>query len=199
MTNASPATSSRTAETSAPILEVLAERWSPRSYDTTVDIDEAKLTSVLEAARWSPSASNSQPWRFIVARRGSESFTKIHDNLMGFNQAWAGNAAVLIVALAETVDEDGKTRPWAEYDLGQASAHLSVQAHHEGLHIHQMGGIVVDGLRDAFNLPESLTPITAITLGTLAAPEELANDILREREVAPRERKSLDEILVVND
>lgn len=199
MTIASDAPIVRTAETSSPILEVLAERWSPRSYNTDIAIDEAALTSILEAARWSPSAANSQPWRFIVGRRGTATFDKILANLVGFNQAWAGKAAALIVNIAETKDADGNARPWADYDLGQASAHLSVQAHAEGLYIHQMGGIDADGLRAAFDLPENLNAVTVSALGVLDTPEALGNEVLIEREVARRERFALDEIVIVND
>ncbi|KQQ06207.1 MULTISPECIES: nitroreductase family protein [unclassified Rathayibacter] len=190
-------TAPRTASTSAPILEVLAERWSPRSYDSSAEIPAETLTSLLEAARWSPSASNTQPWRFIVARRGTPEFDRIVENLMGFNAAWAGSAAALIVALTETVDAEGKARPWAVYDLGQAVAHLSVQAHHEGLHVHQMAGFEKDGIRAAFGVDERFDPVTVAAVGVLAAPEALENDTLREREVAPRTRLALDEIVLV--
>ncbi|WP_345762324.1 nitroreductase family protein [Diaminobutyricibacter sp. McL0608] len=187
----------RTADTSAPLLPVLADRWSPRAYDATAPVDEVKLTAALEAARWSPSANNSQPWRFIVARRGTAAFDTIAANLMGFNQAWAGSAGVLIVALAETVDENGKERPWGKYDVGQAIAHLSVQAHHDGLHVHQMGGFIADGLREAFGIEERFAPISVTALGVLGSPDDLP-EALREREVAPRSRTDLDELLLVN-
>ncbi|WKK72925.1 nitroreductase family protein [Rathayibacter oskolensis] len=190
-------TAPRTAQTSAPILDVLAERWSPRSYDSSAEIPTETLTSLLEAARWSPSASNTQPWRFIVARRGTPEFDRIVETLVGFNAAWAGSAAALIVALAETVDAEGTARPWAVYDLGQAVAHLSVQAHHEGLHVHQMAGFDKDGLRAAFGVDERFDPVTVAAVGVLAGPEALSNDVLREREVAPRTRLALDEIVLV--
>src|SRR5829696_2955681 len=71
----------RTASTESPVLDVLAGRWSPRAYDVDAPIDETKLASALEAARWSPSANNTQPWRFIVARRGTAAHTRVHDAL----------------------------------------------------------------------------------------------------------------------
>src|SRR5690606_16717422 len=143
---------SRTAETSAPIHEVLAERWSPRSFDSSVEVPSEKITAALEAARWSASAANTQPWRFIVARRGTTEHDTIVENLMGFNQVWASSAQVLIVNLAAIAAEDGTPLRWSQYDLGQAVANLTVQAHHDGLHVHQMGGIEVDGLRQAFDI-----------------------------------------------
>jgi nitroreductase len=191
------ATASRTADTSAPILDVLAERWSPRSFDTTAEISDGTLASLLEAARWSPSAGNSQPWRFLVARRGTAEFDAIASTLVGFNAAWAGSAAALLVALAETVDAEGKPRPWAVYDLGQAVAHLSVQAHHDGLHVHQMAGFEKDALREAFAIDDRLDPVTVAAIGAVGAPEALSSDVLREREVAPRTRLPLEELVLV--
>lgn len=191
-------TLSRTAVTSEPIHAVLAERWSPRSFDSSVEIPEAKITAALEAARWSASASNSQPWRFIVARRGTAEHATIVENLVGFNQAWAESAQVLIVNLAALSTEDGSPLRWAEYDLGQAVATLTVQAHHDGLHVHQMGGIDVDGLRNAFAVAATLEPVSVTALGVLGEPGALASDVLREREVAPRSRRDLDELLIVN-
>ncbi|PPG46193.1 MULTISPECIES: nitroreductase family protein [unclassified Rathayibacter] len=191
------ATASRTASTSAPILDVLAERWSPRSYDATATVSDETLASLLEAARWSPSASNSQPWRFIVARRGTDEFDSIVATLAGFNGAWAGSAAVLVVALAETVDSEGKPRPWAVYDLGQSIAHLSVQAHHEGLHVHQMAGFDKDAVRAAFGVDERFDPVTIAAVGVAADADALANETLRERETAPRTRLPLEELVLV--
>ncbi|MET0933745.1 MAG: nitroreductase family protein [Mycetocola sp.] len=191
-------TLSRTAVTSAPIHSVLAERWSPRSFDPSVEIPEAKITAALEAARWSASASNSQPWRFIVARRGTAEHATIVENLVGFNQTWAASAQVLIVNLAALSTEDGTPLRWAQYDLGQAVATLTVQAHHDGLHVHQMGGIDVEGLRTAFTVPAALEPISVTALGVLGEPDALANDVLREREVAPRSRRPLDELVLVS-
>lgn len=191
-------TLSRTAVTSAPIHAVLAERWSPRSFDSSVDVPEEKITAALEAARWSASASNTQPWRFIVARRGTAEHATIVENLVGFNQAWAESAQVLIVNLAALSTEDGSPLRWAEYDLGQAVATLTVQAHHDGLHVHQMGGIDVDGLRNAFAVAATLEPVSVTALGVLGEPDALASDFLREREVAPRSRRDLGELLIVN-
>lgn len=191
-------TVNRTAVTSAPIHEVLAERWSPRSFDSSVAIPEEKITAALEAARWSASASNTQPWRFIVARRGTTEHATIVENLMGFNQAWASSAQVLIVNLATVTAEDGTPLRWAQYDLGQAVATLTVQAHHDGLHVHQMGGIEVDGLRTAFDIEPTLEPISVTALGVLGEPDALASDVLREREVAPRSRRPLEELVLVS-
>ena len=190
--------SPRTAQTSAPVIDTIAERWSPRSFDADHTLPEGALRGIFEAARWAPSASNTQPWRFIVTRRGSESFARVAETLMGFNQQWAVNAAALIVNVANTVDAEGKPLPWAEYDLGQAVSHLSVQATAEGFHVHQMGGFDRAAVAAAFGLAETQTPVSITALGRLGSAD-LLPDVLRERETAPRTRVDLDDLILVND
>lgn len=190
--------SSRTAQTSAPVLDALAERWSPRSFDGDHSLPEGALRGLFEAARWAPSANNSQPWRFIITRRGSESFAKVESALAGNNQLWAGRAAALVVNIAEVVDAAGTPRKFAEYDLGQAVAHLSVQAQSEGLHLHQMGGFDRDAVRAAFEIDERFVPVSVTAIGALGSHDQLSEP-LRERESAPRVRLPLEELVLVND
>jgi len=188
----------KTAQTDAPILDVLAERWSPRAY-TAEPIDEAKLASALEAARWSASGGNSQPWRFIVARRGSAAFDKIASTLAPFNAVWAPAASVLLVGLyTELRDQSGNLRNTVFYDLGQAMAHLSVQAHHDGLHVHQMTGFDPAALAEAFGLPAEVKPFVVATIGTVGSPDDL-DAALAERERQPRTRLARDQIVLVDE
>ena len=187
----------RTAPTDAPILDVLAERWSTRVFDTETPIDEEALRSALEAARWTPTGMNHQPWRMILARRGGEAHAKVVSALMGFNQAWAPAAGALLVVLAENETAEGDARPWALYDAGQAAAHFTVQAHAEGLATHQMGGFVADDLRAAFDIDPRFTPVTVIAVGALG-DIDAAEEGLRQRELAPRERRTVAESLLVD-
>ncbi|WP_087133083.1 nitroreductase family protein [Microbacterium esteraromaticum] len=187
----------RAAQTEHPVLEVLAARWSPRAYDAQAAVDEAKLASALEAARWSPSAYNSQPWRFIVARRGTELHQGVVSALVEFNQAWASHAAVLIVAIAETADESGRSNTHAVYDLGQAVAHLSVQAHSDGLHVHQMSGFDPEKVRELAGLEPRFVPTTAIALGELGTADALP-EAMQQGETAPRMRRPINETIIAS-
>jgi len=186
----------RTAQTDAPILDVLAERWSTRIFDPGTAIDEDALASALEAARWAPSASNSQPWRFLVARRGTVAHAHIVAALVGFNQGWAKDAAALIV-FAATTAADGKPLAWATYDTGQAAAFFTVQAHASGLYRHQMGGFDRAAVIDAFGLGPELAPVTVMAIGALGDPASVP-EALREREAAPRTRRPIAQSLVVD-
>lgn len=187
----------RTAPTEHPVLEVLAERWSPRAFDAENAIDEAKLAASLEAARWTPSANNSQPWRFIVARRGTALHAQVVDALVGFNQAWAVNAAVLVVAVAETATEDGTPITHALYDLGQAVAHFSVQAHHEGLLVHQMSGFDPEAVREFAELEPRFSAVTVFAVGEFGDVTALP-EVLQQRETAPRVRRPIAETVILS-
>jgi nitroreductase len=182
---------------SAPVLDVFAERWSTRIFDADAPIDEAALASALEAARWAPSASNTQPWRFVVARRGSGTHAVVASTLMGFNPSWAPDAGALVVVLAELETADGTPLRWAEYDAGQAAAFFVVQAHAAGLHAHQIGGFDRAALREAFELPASLEPLAIIAVGALGDPDR-ASDELRTRESAPRSRRPIEESILLD-
>jgi len=180
----------RSADTDVSLITALADRWSPRAFDPDAIVERETVRTILEAARWAPSANNTQPWRFLVARRGTADFTAIHDQLAGFNKAWADSAAILIVNIAATVDDSGRPMTFARYDLGQAVAHLSVQAQHEGLHTHQMGGFDGAAIHEAFGLDDSLEVVSVTALGVLGDADTLPEP-LKEREGAPRVRRAL--------
>jgi nitroreductase len=186
----------RTAVTAVPLHPVLADRWSTRAYDGS-PVDDAALTALLEAARWAPSAMNAQPWRFLVGRLGVDgpdaTWQAISDSLAEGNRLWADRASVLVVATARTSDPDGTSRAVAPFELGLAVAQLSMQAHADGLHVHQMGGFNADVLRFTLNVPDDFTPYVVLAIGRRGADDHLP-EFLREREAAPRERLPLAEI-----
>ncbi len=185
--------SAKTARTAAPLHPLLASRWSPRALDPNHRLDEDRLTALLEAARWAPSASNTQPWRFAVTLRGSVEHAAVLEALG--NRAWAHAASALLVVAAETVAPDGAVRPWALYDTGQAVAHLSVQAEHEGLAVHQLGGFDRDCVRSVLDAPEWVEPLVVLAVGRRDDTAELPEPLAR-REAAPRTRLPLDQLLV---
>jgi nitroreductase len=183
------------ATTDAPLHPLLAERWSPRAFDADHRLTEQQLTALLEAARWAPSASNTQPWRFAVALRGTAEHAAILDALAPGNRAWAHAASALVVAAAATLGPDGAERPWAVYDTGQAVAHLSVQACADGLAVHQMGGFDRNAVAAALDAEEGVTPLVVLAVGRRGSTSRLAEP-LAGREAAPRERLPLDSLLL---
>ncbi|CAL9658086.1 nitroreductase family protein [Streptomyces thermocarboxydus] len=180
--------SPRTANTAVAVHPLLAERWSPRSFDATHTITDEELVSLLEAARWAPSARNSQPWRFLVGRRGDTTYRRIFATLAPGNRLWAGNSSLLVAAVAAERLESGTPHPGAAYDTGLAVAQLSLQARALGLHAHQMGGFDPERLRTSLGVPDGYQPLSITAIGALAAPELLPQE-LRDRETAARERR----------
>jgi nitroreductase len=181
----------------APVLDAVAERWSTRIFDAETPIDEEALASAREAARWAPSAANTQPWRFIVARRGTAAHEAVVASLAGFNAAWAPSAGALVVVLTERAKQDGTPLAWAQYDAGQAAAFFVLQAHAAGLYSHQMGGFDRDVISRDFALDTTTEPLAVIAVGALGDPAA-ATDELRAREAAPRTRRPLADSLIVD-
>lgn len=185
----------RRAATDADLHPLLAARWSPRGFDRTHVLDDSDLATLLEAARWAPSSSNSQPWRFLVTRRGEPAFDRLHAQLAEGNQGWTPAASALLIAAATVVDEKGDPLPWARYDTGQAAAHLSIQASAMNLVVHQMAGFDPAGITAQFALPAGVEPVTALAIGRWD-PQAPLPDYLQEREFAPRERRPLTDLVL---
>jgi nitroreductase len=177
---------------------LLQERWSPRAFDETHVLPASAVTSLVEAARWSPSAGNSQPWSFIVGLRGDATHATIVSALSRGNSSWAPRASALIVTahqLASGPDHELPFDAYTQYDLGQAAAHLSIQAHALGLHAHQMAGFDHDAVAGAFAVPAHWKVTTLIAVGQLTDAAALGDAGLIAREEAARSRRPLSEFV----
>ncbi|MEE4257094.1 MAG: nitroreductase family protein [Bacteroidales bacterium] len=168
---------------------LLKKRWSPRAF-AEKPVEEQKLKNILEAARWSPSASNLQPWVFIIGMKGGKTYEKIFSTLVEFNQLWTKLAPVLILNCGRIAGEDGKPFSTWQYDTGQAVAHLSVQAMAEGLHVHQMSGFDALKAAELFSLPDNVRAVSVTAIGYIGDPS-LLHPRMRKSEVAERERKEM--------
>jgi nitroreductase len=184
----------KTATTQESIHELIAGRWSPRSFDPNRPVSPAGLVAVLEAARWAPSCFGDEPWRYVVCDRFEDEnvWQAALDCLSEKNQLWARNAPVLMLAVAESRFRNGRANRWAQYDTGAASVSLCLQATAQGMAAHQMGGFDSAKARETFQVPEQFTPMAMIALGYQADPEGVHEDF-REQELAPRVRRPLGE------
>jgi nitroreductase len=177
------------------VLPAIHERWSARSFDGR-EVSEATLKKVFEAARWTASSFNEQPWRFVVGRRGSETYRKIYESLAAANQTWAHRAPVLMVGVAATRQgKTGTANRFALYDLGAASSYLTLEAATLGLTTHQMGGFDQEAVRKALGIPAEYAVGAVIALGYQGEPAVLGDVTMIERETTARTRKPLDEIV----
>ncbi|MER7011036.1 nitroreductase family protein [Saccharopolyspora sp. NPDC000359] len=185
---------SKPAQTSVPVHPLLAERWSPRALDPATTLSDEQFTALFEAARWAPSWGNTQPARYLAARRGEPTFDRIHGTLSRGNKGWTSNAAALAIGVARVVDEDGEPMPYGEYGLALATQNLVLQAVAEGLHGHQMAGFDRDAARAEFGIPAEFEPVVAVAIGGLGSVAGMP-ERLREKELRPRTRKPLAELV----
>jgi nitroreductase len=177
------------AKTEHPVQDFVAKRWSPYGFADR-DVSEADLRSLFEAARWAASSFNEQPWCYIVATSAQEmEFARLLSCLVEANQAWAKAAPVLALGVVTlNFRRNGEPNRVALHDLGLATGNLVAEATARGLSIHQMGGILPDRAREIYAIPEGSEAVTGIAIGYAGDPETFSKEI-RERDLAPRERK----------
>lgn len=178
----------------ADLTPLLAFRWSPRAFDPNAELTGDEAASLLEAARWAPSAGNAQPWRFALGHRPDETWKRILVSLPEPDQGWARHAAALVVG-AYTAPVDGGVAERAAYDLGQAVAHLTVQATALGLHVRQLTRFDRAGLATELDLAAGIRPLVVAVIGRLGDPATLPPG-LRTREIALRRRHPLAALLL---
>lgn len=189
--------SEKIAQTRVAIHSLLAERWSPRAFSSQA-VDEKKISTLIEAARWSPSSYNLQPWRFIVWHQDQNPyFEQVYATLSNTNKAWVRNVPVLIGVFADTRGVEGQVNHAAVYDTGAAALALVLQAQALGLVSHQLGGFDKQALREQFSIPEHITILSLIAIGYQGQVHELRED-LQAKELAPRSRQALESIVFNN-
>ena len=182
------------APTNLDLHPLLLNRWSPRALDANDEISSENLYAILEAARLAPSAFNEQPWRFIVGKRGDETFAQILNGLGEFNQKWAKNASALILVAGTKQRTNGDPHPSYQYDLGLAVSQGTFEAHHRGYVSHQMTGFNHDVMCKTFDLT-TFEPIVVVAIGKQADVEILPAQ-MAEREKAQPTRKDLTELIL---
>ncbi len=169
------------------LLPLLRDRRSIRTYDETHVLADAELDVLLEAARWSPSAGNSQPWAFLVGRRGDSAHEAFVPLLAPSVRRWAPAASALLFTLNQVAsgpeDDALGYSDYAQYDLGQAVAHLTIQASALGLGVHQFAAFDHDGLAGLAVVPRHWRVTTGLAVGLAV-----------ESDLAPRSRRPLDEL-----
>ncbi len=187
--------SEKKASTDFPIHQLLSERWSPYAFQDR-PVSATDLRSLFEAARWSASSYNEQPWSYIVTTQESpDQFQQLLSCLTEGNQIWAKDAPVLALGIASLKFLlNGKDNRAAVHDLGAASCNLAVEATARGLYVHQMIGILPDQARDRFAIPNGFEAWTGMAIGYQGDPMTLP-DGLKERDLNPRQRKPINQFV----
>lgn len=158
---------------------LLRDRWSSRSFDPLHVLEDEELRQLLEAARWAPSAGNSQPWAFLAFRRGEPGHRRFVETLSRGNTGWVPNASALLVSLFRAGDDEDPSvtySDYAAYDLGQSVAHLNAQAQSMGLGMHQFAGFGHAAVADSFDVPRAWTVTTGVAIGRYAGSVDVEWD-----------------------
>ncbi|MFO0705810.1 MAG: nitroreductase family protein [Nitrospira sp.] len=183
------------AQTEVPIHELLARRWSPRAFDER-PVEPAKIASLFEAARWAPSSSNEQPWRFVIAtKKNPAAYDRLLACVLEGNRKWAFRAPVLILSVAR-LNFEGEDKPnrHALHDTGLALENLLLQATALGLVAHPMAGFDLDKARADLHIPPEFEPMAMVAVG-YPGDLTLLPEYLQQRELKPRERTPVTEFV----
>ena len=187
------------ANTEVPINNVIAERWSPRAFDSSHIITEDSIKSLFEAARWAPSCYGDQPWKYVLFKKeDATGWSSVLNCLSIGNQDWAMDASILIVVCAhKNFNHNGEPNRWAQYDTGAASENICLQAASIGLATHQMGGFDQEKIRNLSNIPSEFDILACMVVGKHLDESKLSQ-AQKEKETQVRSRKPLKDIYFIN-
>ena len=143
-------------------------------------LGDAELMTLFEAAHWAPSSGNSQPWRFLYARRDTEHWPLFFDLLNEGNKTWCHRAAALLVFISRTTrEESGRALVTHSYDTGAAWMSLALQGWLKGLVVHGMAGFDYARARTTLNVPDDFTVEAMAAIGRIGPKEDLRRSICR--------------------
>jgi nitroreductase len=188
----------KTAKTDYPVSELISRRWSARAFSTH-PVENHKLLSILEAARWAPSSRNEQPWRYIVFTNDNPEILKRAQSVLKEINDYAKRAPILICAITKkTYTDNEKPNRLHFHDLGAANENMFLESFNQGLIMHEMGGFDVQKAREVFNVPEDYEVGIMIAIGYQDTYDVLPERI-REKAFTPRQRKPLSEIAYLEE
>lgn len=182
----------KVADTNREIVELLKQRYSPRTFQTK-KIKPEDLQTLFEALRWSASAFNLQPWRFIYAEKDTEAYESIYNCLSEFNQSWADNAPLLMLTAYKENNNSGDENFHALHDLGLCMGNFTTQAEYLGIGLHHMAGVNWKKAQEVFDVPEGFHITTAVAVGYYGGDLNKLPGELQEMETAKRERIPISE------
>ena len=163
-------------------------------------VSDEDLNYILEAARWAPSAGNSQPWQFIIARK-PENIQKIWETTKGITynitknktiqinpQTFIKKASAIIIVVTDPTVYKGKQSSvksdlYSIQDSANATMSLLLAAANRGLGACWVGMFQEEKLRQALNIPSHMRPVAIIPVGHTKSQEK------------PRPRKPLEQLI----
>lgn len=154
-------------------LELAEKRQSERAFDPGRNIESEKLQRILEAGRIAPSATNAQPWHFIVID-DPELKNKVADatsnKILGINHFTKQAPVHLLIIedkanMASNIGSWVKNKHFPHVDIGIAAAHITLAATAEGLGSCIVGWFDEKAIKKLLNIPSSKRVMLDIVLG----------------------------------
>lgn len=160
---------------------LIKQRFSVRNFKN-VAVKKEDLCTILEAARFAPSAVNFQPWRFLVIQ-SKDGLNKIYKI---YNREWIKTAPAVIIALAnknESWKRKHDVKDFGDIDVAIALDHLTLQAAEIGLGTCWVCNFDAEQCKHLFKIPQNMEPVAIIPVG------------YPNTEIPEKKRKNLDEIV----
>lgn len=131
-----------------------------------------------------------------VGRRGDAAHDRLMRHLTGSSAPWVSTASLLIANLAHRFVEgtDWEYSEFSLYDLGQAVAHMTLQAESFGLSARQFRAFNRDGLRGEFAVPEHWEVTIMVAIGR-AAVADAPSSVPATSSSPARQRRAVNDIL----
>lgn len=172
---------------------IYTKRWSSRSF-LDKDVPKDVLHRLFEAARWAPSAGNSQPWQFIYAQ-SEEDRAKFLSFIKKGNTSWCDKAPVLVAVASRTTwdDDTEDINPTHAFDTGASWGYLALEATRQGLVAHAMGGFDRDKAKEVLQVPENYTVYAIVAVGYRGEKDAL-DEGLQKRE-KPSDRNAIEDFI----
>lgn len=175
--------------------EIVNKRYSCRAYDTEKPLPRDVIEEIIEAGRLSPSACNSQPWRFVVVddeEKIKEVAKTTQSLLLGINKFTPDVKAFIVIvkeskAFSEKVAEIMKKRDYVPYDIGIATATMCYKATELGVGSCILGWYDGDKIKNILSVPDNRSIELVIALGYPKTDE-----------VPPKRRKNMELVLNYN-
>jgi nitroreductase len=161
------------------LLALLKARRSIRRYKPD-PVPEELVTQLLEAGRWAPSASNRQPWRFVVVRDQAVRKAVAQHAAYYFVRWVHVEEAPLLIALCGDAGNP-VYRTFLHEDVGLAGAQIMLQAHALGLGTCWIGGLDRPAIAGILRVPADVEVVGLLTVGFPAEdPEPPGRKLLSE-------------------
>lgn len=158
------------------LMQIIKNRRSTRKYKSDT-VEDGKIEKLIEAARWAPSASNTQPWRFVIITE-----RKIINSLESIMTGAMGIVNEVPALICICVNKETKTY-WTPFDVGCALQNILLCAHSLSLGSCTIGSFDVPFVTEILELPDSLEPVLFVILG------------YSEKEISPPSRMALNELV----